>query len=86
MNWLDWNGNFDDPNDSEDDWEADNESIMEQHNGVDNPETPGQQNVSATQSIPWLIQSTRRLKNIAENVLMTVNTMATRRNKVIKTK
>jgi len=86
MNWLDWNGNFDDPNDSEDDWEADNESIMEQHNGVDNPETPVQQNVSATQSIPWLIQSTRRLKNIAENVLMTVNTMAMRRNKVIKTK
>jgi len=32
-NWLNWNGGLDNPNDSEDDWEADNESDIELENG-----------------------------------------------------
>jgi hypothetical protein len=32
-NWLYWNRHLDNPNDSEDDWEADNESDMELDNG-----------------------------------------------------
>jgi hypothetical protein len=32
-NWLNCNGNIDNPNDSEDDWEADNESYMELNKG-----------------------------------------------------
>jgi len=31
-NWLNWNGDLDNPNDSEDDWEADNESDMKLDN------------------------------------------------------
>ena len=32
-NWLNWNGDLDNPNQSEDDWEADNASDMELDNG-----------------------------------------------------
>ena len=32
-NWLHWNGDCDNPNDSEDDWEADNETDMKLDNG-----------------------------------------------------
>jgi len=32
-NWLDWIGDKDNPNDSKDDWEADNESDMELDDG-----------------------------------------------------
>jgi len=32
-NWLNWNRDLDNPNDSEDDWEADNESDTEHDNG-----------------------------------------------------
>jgi len=38
-NWLNWNGDLDNPNDSEDDWEADDESDMELDNGSEDSET-----------------------------------------------
>jgi hypothetical protein len=37
--WLEWNGDLDDPNDSEDDWEAHNESEIELDNGVNDSHT-----------------------------------------------
>jgi hypothetical protein len=38
--WLNWNGDLDNPNNSEDDWEADNESDTELNNGSEDSETP----------------------------------------------
>jgi len=77
---------LDNPNDSEDNWEADNESDMELDNGSEDSETPEQRNVSAAPNVPRLIWSIRRSKKKAEKTLMTVNIMETRRNNGIKKK
>jgi hypothetical protein len=50
--WLNWNGDLDIPNESEDDWEPDNESNMELDNGSEASETLEQRNVSATPNVP----------------------------------
>jgi len=55
-NWLNWNGDLENPNDSEDDWEADNELDMELDNGSEDSETPEWRNVSAAPNVPGLIQ------------------------------
>jgi hypothetical protein len=55
-NWLNWNEDLDNPNDSEDDWETDDESDMEQDNSSENSDTPEVQNVSATPNVPGLIR------------------------------
>ena len=85
-NWLNWNEDLDDPNHSEDDWEADNESDMELDNGREDSETPEHRNVSAALNIPRLIRPTRRSTQKVETALMTVNIIEIRRNKVIKKK
>jgi hypothetical protein len=81
-NWLNWNGDLDNPNESEVDWEADNESDIELDNGSDDS-TPEKRNVSATPNVPGLIRPIRRTKKKVEKPLMTVNIMETRRNKGI---
>jgi len=83
-NWLIWNGDLDNPNGREDDWEADNESDIELDNGIEDSETPEQQNVSAAPNVTRLIRPTRRFKEIAQKVLMTVDTMESRRNMGMK--
>jgi len=85
-NWLDRNGDFDNPNDNEADWEADSASEIELNNGVRHSETQEQRDVSSALAVPRLIQSTRRSRNKAGNDLMTVGTMETRRSKGIKKK
>jgi hypothetical protein len=40
--WLNWNGDWDNPNDSEDDCAADDESDIRLNNGIDDPECPEQ--------------------------------------------
>jgi hypothetical protein len=50
--WLKWNGDLDDPNDSEDDCAAQDESDIEPNNGIENPECPQQQDVSAAPNVP----------------------------------
>jgi len=57
---LNWNGDLDNPIDSEDDCAADNESDIEQNNGIQDPDCAEQQNVSATPIVPRLIQPTGR--------------------------
>jgi len=84
--WLHCNANFDTPNHSEDNREADNESYKVLDNVNEDPETPGQQDVSMTPNVPQSNQPTPRLKDIAEPMSMMVITMETRRNKGIKTK
>jgi len=60
--WLNWNGDLDNPNESEDDWEADNGSDMELDNGSEDSKTPEQRNVSAAPNVPQLIRSIGRTK------------------------
>jgi hypothetical protein len=84
--WLNWNGDLDNPNDSEDDCAADVESDMEQDNTIEDPESPEQRDVSAAPNVPGLIRPTRKSKRHAEKVLVTVNTIETRSNKGVKKK
>jgi len=83
-NWLTWNGDLDNPNDSEDDWEADNESDTELDNGSEVLQTMEMRNVSAAQNVPGLIRPIRQSKKKVEKALLTVNIMETRRNKGTK--
>jgi len=84
--WLNWNGDLDNPNDSEEDCAAADESDIEHNNGIEDLECPEQQDVSAAPNVPGLVRPTRKSKRQAENVLVTVNAVETRRNKGGKTK
>jgi hypothetical protein len=78
---LNWNGNLDNPNDSEDDCAADDESDIQPNNGIEDLEYPEQQDVSAAPHVPGLVRPTRKSKRQAEMVLVTVNVVETQRNK-----
>jgi len=85
-NWLNCNGHLDNSNHSKHDWEADNESDMEQYNSSEESEAPEQRNVSAALKLPGLIWRIQRSQKPVEMALMTVNMMETRRNSGIKNK
>ena len=78
--WPNWNGDLDIPNDREDVCAADDESDIEQNNGIKDSECPEQQDVTAAANVPRLVRQTRKSKRQAENVLVTVNAVETRRN------
>jgi hypothetical protein len=78
--WLHWNGDLDNPNDSEEDCAADNDSDIEHNNRRENTECPEQQDVSAAPNVPGLVRPTHMSKRQAEKVLMTVKAVETRRN------
>jgi len=82
--WLNWNGDLDNPNDSDDDCAADVESDMEQDSCIEDPECREQWNVSPTPNVPGLIRPTRMSKRPAEKGFVTVNIIETRRNKGVK--
>jgi len=84
QNWLEWNGILDNPNNREDDCAADNESDIQQHNRIEDPECPEQQDVSAALNVPGVVQPTRKSNWQAENVLVMVNAIETRRIKGVK--
>jgi hypothetical protein len=71
--------------DCEDNWKADDESNLEQANVIEDPETPAQQNVSATPHVPRLIGPSRKSKKWSEKIIITVNVMEPRRNTGNKT-
>jgi len=79
--WLNWNGDLDNPNDSEDECAADDESDIGPNNGIEDPECPEQHHVSAALTVPGLVWPTRKSTRQAENLLVTVNAVETRRNK-----
>jgi hypothetical protein len=85
-NCLNRNGDLDNPNVSEDDWEADKVSDMELDNGREDSKTPAQRNGSTTPNVPRLIWPIRRTKKRVEKAFMTVNIMETRKNMVSKKK
>jgi hypothetical protein len=58
--WLNWNGDLDNPNDSEDDCAADNKSDIEPNTGIEDPECSEQQDVSTAPNVPRLVRPTRK--------------------------
>jgi len=83
-NWLNWNCDLDNPNDSEYDCAADGESDMEPNNGIQDPEYPELQDVSAAPNVYGLVRPTWKSKRHAEKVLVMVNAVEIRRNKEVK--
>jgi len=79
-NCLNWNGDLDNPNESEADCEADNESDVEQDNFFEDWECTKQQDVCAASNVPGLIRPTGRLKKRTEMGWVTVN--ATKRRSI----
>jgi len=79
--WLNWNGNLDNPNDSEEDCAGDDESDIELSTCIEDPECQEEQDVSAAPNVTGLVRPTRKSKRLAENVLVTVNAVDTQRNK-----
>ena len=71
---------MDNPNDSEDDCAADDESEIGPNNAIEDPECPEQEVVSAAPNLPGLVRLTQMSKRQAEKVLVTVNAVQTRRN------
>jgi len=70
---------LDNPNESEDDCDADNESDVELENCFEDPECPEQRDVCAAPYIPGLIRPIGRSKKRTEKWLVTVNATETRR-------
>ena len=66
---------------SEDDWEQDDDSDVEQDNSIEDPENPELHDMSAAPNIPRLIQPIQRSKTQTEKGLMIVSVMETMRNK-----
>jgi len=59
---LNWNGDLDTPIDSEENCAADDESDIEQNNGIKDPECPEQHDMSASPNVPGLVWPTRKSK------------------------
>ena len=62
-------------------WEAADESDIELDNGIEARESPECLDVNATANFPGLIRQTQMLIDQAEQGLMMVTAMETRRNK-----
>jgi len=78
-NWLNWNSDLDNPNESKDDCDADNESDVERENCFEDPECPEQRDVCAAPNIPGLLRPIGMTKKRTEKGLVTVNATETRR-------
>jgi len=84
--WLNWNWDLDNWNDSKDNCAADIEPDIEQWNSIKVPECPEQRDVGSTPNVPGLIRPTWKSKRQTEKLLMTANAIETRRNKGVKKK
>jgi len=85
-NWLNWNGDLHNPNDSKDNCAAVDESHIEHNNGIEDLECPVQQDVCAASSVSGLVRPSQRSKKVAEQLLVTVNAIETRRINGVKKK
>jgi hypothetical protein len=78
--YLNWNRDLDNANDSEDDCAADDESDIGPNNGIEDTQCAEQQDVSAVPNVPGLGQPTQKSERQAEKMLVKVNAVETRRN------
>jgi hypothetical protein len=83
---LNRNGDLDNPNDSEEDCAAADECDIELNNGIEDPECPARQDVSAEPNVPGFVRPTRKSNRQGEKVLVTVNAVEMWRNKGRKKK
>jgi len=77
---LNWNSDFNSPNDSKHDCAAGIDSNLDQGNCIEYPECPEQRSVSAAPNFPRLTCPTRKSKRLAEMILVMVYAIETRRN------
>jgi len=84
--WPTWNGDLDDPNDSEDNFAADIQSDIQQDDSIQDRECPERLDVNASPNVHRMIRPTHKSKRQAANVLMTVNAIQTRRNQGVQKK
>jgi len=84
--WLNWNGDLDNPNDSEDDWVAYNEFDIEPENWIENPDCHEQRDMKAAPNVLRLIRLTRKSKKQPDMVFVTVDAVQMRRKKGVKRK
>ena len=81
QDWLKCNGNLDNPNDREEDCAAYDDSDIEHHNCMEDPQCTEQQEVSAAPNVLRVVRPTRKLKRQPETLLVRVNAAETLRNK-----
>jgi hypothetical protein len=79
--WLNWHGDLENLNDSEDDCAADDETDIGPNNPMEDAECPEQQDVGAAPNVPGLVRPTRNSKRQAESVLVLVNAVVLQKNK-----
>jgi len=60
--WLNWNGELDNTNDSKEGCATDDESDIQHNNCIEDPECPEQQDVSIAPNVPGLVWPTRKSK------------------------
>jgi len=58
--WISSNNDLANPNDTEDDCVAANQSDMKRDPGIEDPESPEQQDVIATHNVPGMIRPTQK--------------------------
>jgi len=85
-NWLNWNGEEENPTVSKDNEEADSESNIELDNSIKVPESWEQRDGSAAPNVPGLIRPPQWSKKKAEQGFVTFTAMEMRRKKGIKKK
>jgi len=73
VDWLNWNWDLDNRNDSKDNCAGDFDNDIDQPNIIDDMQCTEQRDVSAAPNVPGLIRSTQISKTQAEKVFMTVN-------------
>jgi hypothetical protein len=83
---VNWNGNLDISNDSEEDCGAAVDYDIEQNSGIEDAECTEQQHLSATPNVSGLIWPTRQSKRQVEKVFVTVDAIEMWRNKGVKIK
>jgi hypothetical protein len=60
--WLNWNGGLDNPNDSEEDCAADDDSDIEHNHCTEDAECPEQRDMSTKPNVPGLVRPTWKSK------------------------
>jgi hypothetical protein len=83
--WLNWNGNLDNANNSNDICTADGKSDIEQDTGIKDLKSAGQWDMmNAKENVPGLIWPIRQSKSQTEQVLAMVNALEMMINKGVK--
>jgi len=78
-NWLNWNGDLENTDMSEDNWQAGDESDVDLHNSIEVLAGPEQQDVSTAPNVTRLIRPIRMSKKQAEMGFATVTSMDMKR-------